>query len=58
VRKFARHLDDFAYQASTVDVVTAGTQTTIQDHPGRVGYWAIGVPPSGPPTPAPTPTPR
>ena len=25
-----------------------GTQTTIQDWPGRVGYWAVGVPPSGP----------
>jgi len=23
-------------------------QTTVQDYPGRVGYWAVGVPPSGP----------
>ncbi|MBA2660631.1 MAG: 5-oxoprolinase/urea amidolyase family protein [Nitrosospira sp.] len=23
-------------------------QTTIQDYPGRLGYWNIGVPPSGP----------
>ena len=22
--------------------------TTIQDFPGRTGYWHIGVPPSGP----------
>ena len=22
--------------------------TTVQDHPGRLGYWAVGVPPSGP----------
>ena len=22
--------------------------TTVQDHPGRVGYWMVGVPPSGP----------
>ncbi len=25
-----------------------GTQTTVQDFPGRLGYWAVGVPPSGP----------
>jgi urea carboxylase len=22
--------------------------TTLQDHPGRLGFWAVGVPPSGP----------
>ena len=27
---------------------TAGTQTTVQDYPGRLGYWDVGVPPSGP----------
>jgi hypothetical protein len=26
----------------------AGTQTTVQDWPGRIGYWDVGVPPSGP----------
>ena len=26
----------------------AGTQTTVQDYPGRIGYWDVGVPPSGP----------
>ncbi len=31
-----------------VEVLQAGLQTTIQDFPGRVGYWAVGVPPSGP----------
>ncbi len=25
-----------------------GTQTTVQDYPGRLGYWDVGVPPSGP----------
>ena len=25
-----------------------GMLTTVQDYPGRVGYWQIGVPPSGP----------
>ncbi|AQA04796.1 urea amidolyase [Mycobacterium sp. MS1601] len=31
-----------------VDVVEAGMLTTVQDWPGRVGYWHVGVPPSGP----------
>ncbi len=30
------------------EVVDAGMQTTVQDYPGRVGYWGVGVPPSGP----------
>ncbi|MDG4867974.1 urea carboxylase [Guyparkeria sp. 1SP6A2] len=42
------HLAGIEYRAPTVEVVKAGTQTTIQDYPGRVGYWDIGVPPSGP----------
>ncbi len=29
-------------------MLSAGTQTTVQDFPGRLGYWAVGVPPSGP----------
>ena len=32
----------------TISVVRAGAQTTVQDWPGRLGYWQIGVPPSGP----------
>ncbi|MFC9475120.1 5-oxoprolinase/urea amidolyase family protein [Nocardia sp. NPDC056952] len=31
-----------------IDVVRPGMQTTVQDWPGRIGYWHIGVPPSGP----------
>src|SRR5204862_5039162 len=31
-----------------IDVIAPGTKTTVQDHPGRLGYWAVGVPPSGP----------
>jgi urea carboxylase len=31
-----------------VDVLVPGPMTTIQDLPGRLGYWHIGVPPSGP----------
>jgi urea carboxylase len=43
-----RMLEGFSYQAATVQVIDAGTQTTVQDWPGRVGLWAVGVPPSGP----------
>ncbi|MDO6765351.1 urea carboxylase [Agarivorans sp. 1_MG-2023] len=41
-------LNSFAYKPNTIDVLSAGTQTTIQDYPARTGYWDIGVPPSGP----------
>ena len=29
-------------------VLQPGIQTTVQDWPGRQGYWEIGGPPSGP----------
>ncbi|MDT5107510.1 MAG: urea carboxylase [Mycobacterium sp.] len=32
----------------TIEVVRPGMLTTVQDWPGRIGYWHIGVPPSGP----------
>ncbi|WP_182909401.1 5-oxoprolinase/urea amidolyase family protein [Microbispora sp. H13382] len=31
-----------------IEVVRPGTLTTVQDWPGRTGYWQVGVPPSGP----------
>lgn len=31
-----------------VDVLAPGALTTVQDLPGRLGYWQVGVPPSGP----------
>ncbi|PWC19926.1 urea carboxylase [Brenneria roseae subsp. roseae] len=45
---WTRCLETLVYQANTFEVVAAGTQTTVQDYPGRIGYWAVGVPPSGP----------
>ena len=45
---WTRCLEGLRYRASTVEVVSGGTQTTVQDHPGRLGYWAVGIPPSGP----------
>ena len=41
-------LEAFEYQRSAIDVIEPGTQTTVQDYPGRAGYWHVGVPPSGP----------
>ncbi|GAS93260.1 urea amidolyase [Mycolicibacterium canariasense] len=33
---------------SPVEVLRPGMLTTVQDWPGRIGFWHIGVPPSGP----------
>ena len=41
-------LKSFPYARQAIEVMEAGTQTTIQDFPGRLGYWNVGVPPSGP----------
>jgi len=45
---WTRCLEHLAYRAATIDILAGGTQTTIQDFPGRLGYWAVGIPPSGP----------
>ena len=45
---WTRCLEQLCYRAATVEVLSAGTQTSVQDYPGRLGYWAVGVPPSGP----------
>lgn len=41
-------LASFIYRAPVVEVMQPGTYTSVQDYPGRSGYWSIGVPPSGP----------
>jgi urea carboxylase len=41
-------LSRFAFAPHTIDVIDGGVQTTVQQTPGRIGYWNIGVPPSGP----------
>ncbi|MCQ4261410.1 urea carboxylase [Stutzerimonas stutzeri] len=45
---WTRCLEGLTYKANTFEVISGGTQTTVQDFPGRLGYWAVGVPPSGP----------
>ena len=47
-RQTTRYLNSFAYHPHTIDVLEPGVQTSIQDWPGRSGYWDVGVPPSGP----------
>ena len=48
----ARHdtatLGTLDYRPRTVEVLVPGAQTTVQAWPGRMGYWHVGVPPSGP----------
>jgi urea carboxylase len=41
-------LKSLSLASTSIDVLDGGTQTTIQDVPGRIGYWAVGIPPSGP----------
>lgn len=43
-----RYLNAFHYRPASIDVLESGVQTSVQDWPGRVGYWDVGVPPSGP----------
>ena len=47
-RQVTRFLSTFAYHPATIDVIEPGVQTSVQDWPGRQGYWDVGVPPSGP----------
>lgn len=47
-RLLTKTLATHLFEAPSVRVLSAGTQTTIQDFPGREGYWHVGVPPSGP----------
>ncbi len=43
-----RTLGEFQWQPRAIEVIDGGVQTTVQDWPGRIGYWDVGVPPSGP----------
>jgi urea carboxylase len=41
-------LDGVTDPEPRIDVLQPGALTTVQDWPGRLGYWQVGVPPSGP----------
>jgi urea carboxylase len=47
-RHTTRSLASFTAPTRALDVVAPGVQTSVQDWPGRMGYWNVGVPPSGP----------
>ncbi len=41
-------LKDFAFVPDVVEVIAPGAQSSLQELPGRIGLWHVGVPPSGP----------
>jgi urea carboxylase len=43
-----RSLETIPYASRCIEVLESGTLTTVQDLPGRLGYWNVGIPPSGP----------
>ena len=43
-----RSLGGFVSHSTAIEVLSPGVQTSVQDWPGRLGYWDVGVPPSGP----------
>ncbi|MCU4384325.1 urea carboxylase [Acinetobacter radioresistens] len=42
-----RFLNTFEWKTQKIEVLQAGIQTAVQDVTGRLGYWDVGVPPSG-----------
>ena len=45
---YTQLLSGFAPAEHALEVMDGGVQTTVQDWPGRVGHWDVGVPPCGP----------
>ena len=45
---WTQKLNKMQYSDPAIDVISGGTQTTVQDVPGRIGHWDVGIPPSGP----------
>jgi urea carboxylase len=43
-----RFLNSVPFSSRTIEVLQPGTHSTLQDWPGRLHYWDVGVPPSGP----------
>ncbi|MCO5065247.1 MAG: urea carboxylase [Rhizobiaceae bacterium] len=38
----------FPFEPDLVEVIVPGAQSSLQELPGRLGLWHVGVPPSGP----------
>jgi urea carboxylase len=43
-----RSLESVEHHPRSISVRSSGTLTAVQDYPGRIGLWDVGVPPSGP----------
>ncbi|CAI6091073.1 unnamed protein product [Clonostachys chloroleuca] len=43
-----KSLDTFRFLSFSFEILDPGTLTTVQDYPGRTGYFNVGIPPSGP----------
>jgi urea carboxylase len=41
-------LNSFAFAPRGIEVLAPGAQSSVQELPGRLGLWHVGVPPSGP----------
>ena len=41
-------LNTFAFAPKGIEVLSPGAQSSLQELPGRLGLWHVGVPPSGP----------
>lgn len=46
-RLFTKMLYGFLPEEHTLEVLDGGVQSTVQDYPGMIGYWTVGVPPCG-----------
>lgn len=44
---FTKMLDGFLPEEHALEVISGGVQSTVQDYPGMIGYWTVGVPPCG-----------
>jgi urea carboxylase len=47
-QQYTKFLSTFEMPVRSVEVLKPGTHSTVQEYPGRLGYWNVGVPPSGP----------
>jgi urea carboxylase len=45
---YTQMLNGFEPAERALEVLDGGVQTTVQDWPGRMGLWDVGVPPGGP----------
>ncbi|MFT5318268.1 MAG: urea carboxylase [Chlamydiales bacterium] len=47
-RTTTNFLKDLVYEAHHIEVIDGGINSSVQDYPGRAGYWDVGIPRSGP----------